>query len=220
MCQRGGPVLMVQLENEYGSYGNDRAYTAALKKMWEEAGIEGPFYTADGATPYMLEAGTVPGAAIGLDPGTSAKDFAEAAKLGRNVPVFCSELYPGWLTHWGEPWARVAHRRRRPRPPLAPRQQEIVQLLHVPRRDELRLLRGRQLQRQVPARRYELRLRRPPQRDGTADAEILRHPGRPQGIPAEGDAPSRPAEAPAGHRDPRDRAPGVGVPLRQSARLR
>jgi beta-galactosidase len=104
---RGGPVLMVQIENEYGSYGNDTGYTAALKDMWEKAGIEVPFYTADGATPYMLEAGTVPGAAIGLDPGTSEKDFVEADKLGRGVPVFCSELYPGWLTHWGEKWARV-----------------------------------------------------------------------------------------------------------------
>jgi len=105
--QRGGPLLMVQIENEYGSYGNDKGYLAALKKMWEEAGIEVPFYTADGAAPHMLEAGTVAGAAIGLDPGTSAKDFEEADKLGAAVPVFCSELYPGWLTHWGEPWARV-----------------------------------------------------------------------------------------------------------------
>jgi hypothetical protein len=76
-----------------------------LKKTWEAAGIPGPFYTADGATPYMLEAGSLRGAAIGLDPGTSEKHFAEAAKLGRNVPIFCNELYPGWLTHWGEPWA-------------------------------------------------------------------------------------------------------------------
>jgi hypothetical protein len=106
-AQHGGPLLMVQIENEYGSFGNDRAYTAALKGMWENAGIEGPFYTADGATPAMLEAGTVPGAAIGLDPGTSQKDFGEAEKIGGHVPVFCSELYPGWLTHWGESWARV-----------------------------------------------------------------------------------------------------------------
>jgi beta-galactosidase len=105
--QRGGPVLMVQIENEYGSYGNDRTYTAALKEMWEKAGIEVPFYTADGATPHMLEAGTVSGAAIGLDPGTNEKDFAVAAGAGPDVPVFCSELYPGWLTHWGEKWARV-----------------------------------------------------------------------------------------------------------------
>ncbi len=104
---RGGPVIMVQIENEYGSYGNDRDYLLALKSLWERTGLEVPLYTADGATPSMLEAGSVPGAAIGLDPGTSEKDFAEAARLERGVPVFCSELYPGWLTHWGEPWARV-----------------------------------------------------------------------------------------------------------------
>jgi beta-galactosidase GanA len=104
---RGGPVLMVQVENEYGSFGNDRDYMRALQGFWDKAGIEIPLFTADGATPYMLEAGSLPGAAIGLDPGTNEKDFAEAARLERGVPVFCSELYPGWLTHWGEEWARV-----------------------------------------------------------------------------------------------------------------
>jgi hypothetical protein len=104
---RGGPILMIQLENEYGSFGNDRDYMLAFKKMWEKNGIDIPLFTADGATPYMLEAGSVPGAAIGLDPGTNEKHYAEAAKLKRQVPVFCSELYPGWLTHWGEPWAAV-----------------------------------------------------------------------------------------------------------------
>jgi hypothetical protein len=105
LVAKGGPILMVQLENEYGSYGNDRAYMLALKRMWETAGVAGPFCTADGATPYMLEAGSVPGAAIGLDPGTSDKHYAEALKLKWNVPLFCAELYPGWLTHWGEKWA-------------------------------------------------------------------------------------------------------------------
>jgi beta-galactosidase len=103
---KGGPVLMVQIENEYGSYGNDRIYTIHLKEMWQKSGIEVPFYTADGATPYMLEAGSVPGAAIGLDPGTSEKDFEQAKKVNPEVPSFCSELYPGWLTHWGEKWQR------------------------------------------------------------------------------------------------------------------
>jgi len=107
LFNRGGPILMIQIENEYGSYGNDRTYVLTLKKMWETAGIPGPFCTADGATPFMLEAGSIPGVAIGLDPGTSEKHYAEAAKLNRNVPVFCAELYPGWLTHWGEKWASV-----------------------------------------------------------------------------------------------------------------
>ena len=103
---KGGPILMVQIENEYGSYGNDRIYMNRLKEVWQKNGIEVPFYTADGPTPYMLEAGSLPGAAIGLDSGTNDKEFEQATKVNPDVPSFCSELYPGWLTHWGEKWQR------------------------------------------------------------------------------------------------------------------
>jgi beta-galactosidase len=105
-CTKGGPILMVQIENEYGSFGNDKPYLEALRKTWLNAGIEVPFYTSDGPTPYMLEAGNIPGAAIGLDSGSNAQDFDQAAKSNPNVPAFSSETYPGWLTHWGESWAR------------------------------------------------------------------------------------------------------------------
>src|SRR4030067_1017581 len=70
-----GPGLMVQVENEYASCGNDRDYMFALKGFWDKAGIEVPLFTADGATPHMLEAGSLPGAAIGLDTGTNEKQF-------------------------------------------------------------------------------------------------------------------------------------------------
>ena len=50
----GGPLLMLQIENEYGSYGNDRNYLFALEKAWRRQGIEVPFFTGDGPTPYML----------------------------------------------------------------------------------------------------------------------------------------------------------------------
>lgn len=103
---RGGPILMVQIENEYGSYGNDKNYLFWLKDVWQKRGIEVPFYTSDGATPYMMEAGTLPGVAIGLDPGYNESHFEEAFKQNPDVPSFCSELYPGWLTHWGEEWQR------------------------------------------------------------------------------------------------------------------
>jgi beta-galactosidase len=103
---KGGPILMVQIENEYGSYGNDRTYMNWLPEVWKKCGIEVPFYTSDGATPHMLEAGSLPGAAIGLDPGSNAAHFDQATKANPNVPSFCSELYPGWLTHWGEKWQR------------------------------------------------------------------------------------------------------------------
>lgn len=105
-CSNGGPILMVQIENEYGSYGNDREYIKALKKMWIENGITVPFYTADGPTQFMLDAGSIEGAAIGLDSGSSEADFEQAKKKNPNVPSFSSETYPGWLTHWGEEWAR------------------------------------------------------------------------------------------------------------------
>jgi len=107
MSINGGPILMVQIENEYGSYGNDRNYLHFLKNYWQSKGVDGPFYTADGATPYMLEAGSLDSCAIGLDSGSSKEDFAEAFKKNPNVPSFSSETYPGWLTHWGEKLAEV-----------------------------------------------------------------------------------------------------------------
>ncbi|MBS1746511.1 MAG: beta-galactosidase [Bacteroidetes bacterium] len=106
-CSNGGPILMVQVENEYGSYGNDKTYLETLKQLWVDNGIHVPFYTADGPTPYMLEAGSVDGAAIGLDSGGSDDDFNEAKKQNPDVPAFSSETYPGWLTHWNEKWATV-----------------------------------------------------------------------------------------------------------------
>lgn len=106
LVTNGGPIVMVQVENEYGSYGNDKQYLYTLKDMWVKNGINVPFYTADGPTPFMLEAGTVDGAAIGLDSGSSEADFEQAKKQNPNVPAFSSESYPGWLTHWGEKWQR------------------------------------------------------------------------------------------------------------------
>ncbi len=106
LITRGGPILMIQIENEYGSFANDRNYLQKLKELWASNGIDVPTFTGDGATPYMLEAGTLPGSAVGLDPGSSAADFELAARMNPGVPVFSSETYPGWLTHWGESWAR------------------------------------------------------------------------------------------------------------------
>lgn len=108
MVAQGGPVLMVQIENEYGSFGNDRAYMKWLQATWERHGVSGPFYTADGPTDFMLEAGSLPGVAVGLDSGSSQADWDRAHRLNPGVPVFSSETYPGWLTHWGEPWAAAS----------------------------------------------------------------------------------------------------------------
>jgi hypothetical protein len=108
LVTRGGPVVMLQVENEYGSYGNDRAYMQRLRDLWIENGIDVPFFTADGPTPHMLEAGSLPGAAVGLDSGSNEKHWQLAQSMVPGVPVFSSETYPGWLTHWGEKWAAPA----------------------------------------------------------------------------------------------------------------
>jgi beta-galactosidase len=54
----------------------------------------------------MLEAGHVAGAAVGLDSGSEEAHWVLARSIVPGVPVFSSETYPGWLTHWGEPWAK------------------------------------------------------------------------------------------------------------------
>ena len=107
LVTNGGPILMVQIENEYGSYGNDKNYLEALRKIYQRNGIDVPFYTADGPTPYMLEAGNIDGAAIGLDSGSNENDFEQAKKRNPNVPSFSSETYPGWFTPWGGNWGRA-----------------------------------------------------------------------------------------------------------------
>jgi beta-galactosidase len=105
LVTRGGPILMVQIENEYGSYANDRAYMLRLQTVWKTLGIDVPYFTGDGPTPYMLEAGSLPGAAVGLDSGSNERHWDLARQIVPGVPVFSSETYPGWLTHWGEKWA-------------------------------------------------------------------------------------------------------------------
>ena len=106
LCTHGGPILMSQIENEYGSYGNDHEYLEKLRELWRKNGVNVPFYTADGASTDMLQAGNISGAAIGLDSGTSDADFEQAKIYDPQVPSFSSETYPGWLTHWKEKWAR------------------------------------------------------------------------------------------------------------------
>ena len=103
LVKNGGPILLVQIENEYGSYPRrDHDYLVWLRDLWLKEGVPGPFYTADGAAEHYLKGVTVPGVAIGLDTGTKEEHWELARRMNPGVPVFTSEVYPGWLRHWGE----------------------------------------------------------------------------------------------------------------------
>ncbi len=104
LITKGGPILMLQIENEYGSYGTDKNYMMRLQEIWSANGIDVPSSTGDRPTSASLEAGTLQGCAVGLHPGATQADFDLAAKINPGVPVFSSETYTGQMTYWGDKW--------------------------------------------------------------------------------------------------------------------
>ena len=100
---RGGPVIMIQVENEYGSYGKDKEYLGAIRKMITDAGIDITLYTADGSGPSQLSGGTLPNlpAVINFG-GAPQREFANLEKFRSTGPRMCGEYWVGWFDHWGE----------------------------------------------------------------------------------------------------------------------
>ncbi|MGW3509167.1 glycoside hydrolase family 35 protein [Streptomyces sp. NPDC000994] len=100
---RGGPVVAVQIENEYGSYGDDHVYLRWVRDALVERGITELLFTADGPTELMLDGGTLPDE---LATATFGSQAAEAAALlrarRRGEPFVCAEFWNGWFDHWGE----------------------------------------------------------------------------------------------------------------------
>ncbi|KAA2261439.1 beta-galactosidase [Solihabitans fulvus] len=101
MIGNGGPILMIQVENEYGSYGSDAGYLAELRQLWLDNGVTGPFYTEDGLSQVTGNHTVVSGGAIALS-GGDASAIAAARRAFPTVPAMAGEVYPGWLTHWGD----------------------------------------------------------------------------------------------------------------------
>ncbi|MET7141305.1 beta-galactosidase [Xanthomonas sp. PPL139] len=102
MASAGGPVLMLQIENEYSMHGSDVGYLQALAALWRAHGVDGPFSLAEGLKDLRRRQAMLPGAALGLD-GPDLHDLQAATAFAGQAPVWVSEGYPGWLTHWGEP---------------------------------------------------------------------------------------------------------------------
>jgi len=102
---RGGPILMVQVENEYGSFGNDRNYMEEIAHMIRDAGFDDQLYTSDGSGKNNLAGGTLDGvlSVINFGDGSNLeREFANFAAFRQNVPRMCGEYWCGWFDHWGE----------------------------------------------------------------------------------------------------------------------
>ncbi|MDY0812643.1 glycoside hydrolase family 35 protein [Kitasatospora purpeofusca] len=101
---RGGNVVMVQIENEYGSYGTDRAYLAHLADGLRARGIDVPLFTSDGPEDFFLTGGTLAGHLATVNFGSRATEaFAELRRHRPQDPPVCMEFWNGWFDHWGEP---------------------------------------------------------------------------------------------------------------------
>ncbi|HEY1804417.1 MAG TPA: beta-galactosidase family protein [Terracidiphilus sp.] len=99
----GGPIIAVQVENEYGSFGSDHNYMEQMHHLLLDSGFDkAMLYTADGAD--ELPNGSLPElpAVINFGSGNAKTEFAKLAKLRPNAPRMCGEYWDGWFDHWGE----------------------------------------------------------------------------------------------------------------------
>ena len=102
LIDNGGPIILSQIENEYGAYGSDRAYLLMQQQALRDAGFSGMLYTADQTDSF--DKGSLPGIVGGINFGTkyiAANEFAQRAKVRPQGPFFCSELWGGWFDSYG-----------------------------------------------------------------------------------------------------------------------
>ncbi|QCX75948.1 Beta-galactosidase precursor [Streptomyces sp. YIM 121038] len=99
---RGGPVVLVQVENEYGSYGSDGVYLRALTELLRGLGVTAELCTSDGPEDHMLTGGSVPGVLATVNFGSRAREGFDGLRRHRPVgPLMCMEFWCGWFDHWG-----------------------------------------------------------------------------------------------------------------------
>ncbi len=102
LLQNGGPILATQVENEYGSFGDDHEYMESIHHMLQDHGLAAPIlYTADG--PQLVPKGSLPElpAVINFGTGEAHSSFADFAKIRPEGPRMSGEYWAGWFDHWG-----------------------------------------------------------------------------------------------------------------------
>lgn len=101
--EKGGPIIMVQVENEYGSYGEDKPYISEVRDIIRRSGFDKvELFQCDWSSNFTKN---------GLDDltwtmnfGTGANidnEFRRLKELRPNSPLMCSEFWSGWFDKWG-----------------------------------------------------------------------------------------------------------------------
>lgn len=100
--EQGGPVILMQVENEYGAYGNDTEYLQKSSELMRRYGVTVPLITSDNFE-QDLTRGICPGALPTANFGSGAKEkFSVLSKINRGGPLMCAEFWIGWYDAWGD----------------------------------------------------------------------------------------------------------------------
>jgi len=98
----GGRIIMLQVENEYGSFGSDTDYLRAVKAIYEKYGAKTLYFTSDGPGYTMLTGGTVPQCLAVANFGSKPKEQLKLLEEFRpDQPLMCGEYWNGWFSQWG-----------------------------------------------------------------------------------------------------------------------
>lgn len=108
LLANGGPIIAVQVENEYGSFGKDHAYMQAIRDLVIDSGMGGTtdhptvLYTADGG--IQQPDGAIPGlpSAVNFGPGDAVPETARLKAFRPEGPLWVGEYWAGWFDHWGD----------------------------------------------------------------------------------------------------------------------
>lgn len=99
LFQKGGPVIAMQIENEYGAYGDDQSYLDFFKQQYEKHGIDTFLFTSDG--PEFITQGSLPNVTTTLNFGSKVEAaFEQLEKMKPGSPKMAAEFWIGWFDYW------------------------------------------------------------------------------------------------------------------------
>lgn len=105
----GGNIIMVQVENEYGSYSNDKVYLKKLADMIRNAGFNVPLMTCDGSG--QMPNGYIPGILPTVNGAVGQDIMRSIDRFYPGGPYFVAEFYPAWFDVWGQRHSAVNYER-------------------------------------------------------------------------------------------------------------